>query len=56
MHHLTLTDEIKTIVLDNYRYEPEPKEVNNASMTKIINNYNILNNYVVGMDFSDKLL
>jgi hypothetical protein len=50
---LELTEEIKKYVLENYKYAPMTQRP--RSTTQIINNFNTLNNFIVQMNFSDKI-
>jgi hypothetical protein len=50
---IDLTDEIRAFVLENRQYSLPKKEI--GQIQNIVNNFNILNNFVNQMDSSDKL-
>lgn len=51
---ITLTDVIKQYILDNRVYRP-PKQTEHQVINQQINNYNLVNNYIINKDFQDKI-
>lgn len=54
-HNIELTNDIKGYVLDNRIYIPPPQQTPQQVLTQNIQQYNIIQNYIAKMDFSQKL-